>query len=121
MYELIIFNKNKTTIKLKYAKTFTQRLRGLMLKHDIKPILFIQSKLGRYNASIHTHFMLKTIDIIFINKNNIIKETVTLKPWKIYIPKTTDIKYIIELPKNTIQKQDITTNTKIELVIKDEK
>lgn len=118
MYELIIYNnKNEQKhIKLKHALNFYQRLMGLMFKNTIKPLLFIQKTPKRYFSSIHTFFMKKTIDILYISEDNKILEYVTLSPWKIYTPKNNQTKYIIELPKNTLKKNKITTNTTIEVV-----
>lgn len=118
MYELVIYNnKNgQKHIKLEYASNFYKRLIGLMFKNTIKPLLFIQKTSKRHFSSIHTFFMKKTIDILYIREDNKILEYVTLPPWKIYTPKNNQTKYIIELPKNTLKKNKITTNTTIEVV-----
>ncbi len=122
MYELIIYTKNnKQIIKLEYASDFIKRLKGLMGKEKIKPLLFIQPYTNRYLSTIHTFFMKKTIDIIYISQENMINETKTLKPWRIYIPKKNKIKYIIELPQNTLKQNNIENNTRIKIVKKDEK
>lgn len=84
-------------VEIKEAKTFKQRLFGLMFKKNIKHgLLFKNCK------SIHTFFMKEEIDVIATDKNDkIIKKYQKLKPWKILIaPKNT--KNIYELPKNTI-------------------
>lgn len=118
MYELVIYNNKigQKHIKLEYASNFYKRLIGLMFKNKIKPLLFIQKTSKRQFSSIHTFFMKKTIDILYISKDNKILEYVTLPPWKMYTPKNNQIKYIIELPKNTLKKNKITTNTTIEVV-----
>ncbi len=84
-------------IEIKEAKTFKQRLIGLMFKKNISyGLLFKNCK------SVHTFFMKEEIDIVTTDQNdNIIKKYKNLKPWKILIaPKNT--KNIYELPKNTI-------------------
>ncbi|RAP48283.1 MAG: hypothetical protein BZ136_05105 [Methanosphaera sp. rholeuAM74] len=99
--------KETKTIKADYADTYTKRLKGLMLQNTIKPLLYKQKNPHKIYATIHTLFMKKTIDIIYINQKNQITETTTLKPWKIHIPKNNDTKYIIELPQNTIKTMNI--------------
>lgn len=85
-------------IKLKEAKTFKERLFGLMFKKNIKHgLVFNNCK------AIHTFFMLEEIDIVALDKNeNIVKKYKNVKPWRILIaPKST--KKIVELPKGTIK------------------
>lgn len=80
------------------AKTFKQRLFGLMFKKNINySLIFDNCK------AIHTFFMFEEIDIIAFDKNNnIIKVYKNVKPWRVIItPKGT--KKIQELPKGTIK------------------
>lgn len=84
-------------IKIKEAKSFKDRLFGLMFKKNINHgLLFKNCK------SIHTFFMKEKIDVIATDKNDVIlKKYKSVHPWKIIIaPKNT--KNIYELPKNTI-------------------
>lgn len=118
IYKIIIINKNnKQCLTVKHASNFIKRLKGLINKTEIKQgLIFIQkNKTSRYLASIHTHFMKETIDIIFLDNNKKIQDITTLKPWKIYTPKKGNIKYILELPQNTIKNNNITNNTIIEI------
>ncbi len=95
---------NKTTnelfnIKITYANSFFKRFKGLMLKKEIDfAILFYNLK----DSSIHTYFMRFDIDIYFLDKNKIIFEKATLKPWKFYRPKK-QAKYILETKKNCLK------------------
>jgi uncharacterized membrane protein (UPF0127 family) len=59
------------------------------------------------------------IDVIYINSEMKIQELVELEQWKLYIPKNGEIKYIIELPENSIQKYGLNNYSKI--VIENEK
>ena len=90
--------KNYNNITIKEAKTFYQRLFGLMFKKNINYGLLIKNC-----RSIHTFFMFEQIDIIATDKNNNITKTYkNVKPNKIIIaPKNT--KNIYELPKGTIK------------------
>ena len=85
-------------IIIKEAKSFKERLLGLMFKKDIKEGLLFNNC-----RSIHTFFMKEPIDIICTDKkDNIIKTYKSVKPNKILIaPKNT--KNIYELPKKTLK------------------
>ena len=88
---------NVKNLNIREAKSFKDRLIGLMFKKNISyGLLFNNCR------SIHTFFMKEEIDIIATDKNdNIIKEYKNVKPWKILIaPKGT--KKIYELPKKTL-------------------
>ena len=95
---------NKTTnelinIKIINANTFFKRFKGLMLKKDIDfAILFCNLK----DSSIHTHFMRSEIDVYFLDKDNIVFEKATLKPWKFYKPKK-QATYILETKKDCLK------------------
>ena len=85
-------------LNIKEAKSFRDRLLGLMFKKNINyGLLFNNCR------SIHTFFMKEEIDIVATDKDdNIIKEYKNVKPWKILIaPKGT--KKIYELPKKTLK------------------
>ena len=85
-------------ISVKEAKSFKDRLMGLMFKKNINyGLLFNNCR------SIHTFFMKEEIDIVATDKNdNIIKTYKEVKPNKIIIaPKGT--KRIYELPKKTLK------------------
>lgn len=94
---MVIYMLKFKNISIREAKSFKDRLIGLMLKKNISyGLLFNNCR------SIHTFFMKEEIDIIATDENdNIIKEYKNIKPWKILIaPKKT--KRIYELPKGTI-------------------
>lgn len=84
-------------VKIKIAKSFKERLFGLMFKKNINNGLLFKNC-----RSIHTFFMLEEIDVIATDdKDKIIKTYKNIKPCRILIaPKKT--KNIYELPKNTI-------------------
>lgn len=85
-------------LNIKEAKSFKDRLIGLMFKKNINYGLVFNNC-----RSIHTFFMKEEIDIVATDKyDNIIKEYKDVKPWKILIaPKGT--KKIYELPKKTLK------------------
>lgn len=95
---------NKTTdelinIKITYADNFFKRFKGLMGKRNVDfAVLFCNLK----NSGIHTHFMMIEIDVYFLDKNKVIFEKASLKPWKFYNPKK-DAKYILETRKNELK------------------
>lgn len=122
MYKIIFLNENneqKTKIaNVSYADSFLKRFKGLMRKSNFNGLIFKQRYPDKYSGSIHTCFMKVPIDIIYISSNMIIQEIITLHPWKVYIPKNENIKYIIELPEKSMKLHDIKLGDKI--VITDE-
>lgn len=98
----MIFNKTANElidIKIINADSFFMRFKGLMLKKDIDfAILFYDLKY----SGIHTHFMRFEIDVYFLDKNKIIFEKTTLKPWKLYNPKK-QASYILETKKDRLK------------------
>ena len=81
-----------------YADTFFKRFKGLMGKKDFDHIMVFTNLT---DSSIHTMFMRFEIDIYFVDKNGVIFDKVTLRPWKFYKPKK-HAKYIIETEKNKL-------------------
>ena len=95
---------NKTSgellnIRIIYADNFFKRFKGLMLKKDIDfGLLFTNLK----DSTIHTSFMRFDIDVYFLDKNKVIDENTSLKPWKFYKPKK-QASYILEIKKDMIK------------------
>ncbi|WP_405269079.1 DUF192 domain-containing protein [Methanobrevibacter sp.] len=95
---------NKTTnevinIKIINANSFFKRFKGLMLKKDIDfAILFYNLK----DSCVHTHFMRFEIDVYFLDKDKIVFEKATLKPWKFHKPKKRAT-YILETKKDELK------------------
>lgn len=81
-----------------YADTFFKRFKGLMGKKDFDHIMVFTNLT---DSSIHSMFMRFEIDIYFVDKNGVIFDKVTLRPWKFYKPKK-QAKYIIETEKNKL-------------------
>lgn len=86
-------------MKIIKADTFFKRFKGLMGKKEFNEgLLFTNLK----DSSIHTLFMRFEIDVYFIDKNKIIYDKVTLKPWKFYNPKK-QAEYILETKKDKLK------------------
>ena len=96
--EILIKNKK---FNLEVANSFTKRLIGLMGKKEINNGIFFPK-----TRSIHTFFMRDNIDIIMINKDNIVVYfKKNLKKNKIIIKK--EAYHTIELPKDSISNLNI--------------
>ena len=88
----IVINEKK--LKIDIANTFIKRLLGLMFQKEIKKGLFFPN-----TGSIHTFFMRSNIDIIMLNKENIVvyyEKNVSKN--RIIIKK--EAQHTIELPPN---------------------
>ena len=105
--KVLIDNKK---INLIYANKFKIRLFGLMGKKNIEEgIIFPHCN------SIHTFFMREEIDVLLLDKDLSIKYLYpALKKNKIIFKR--GIKYIIELPQNTINQYQIKQNSKIKII-----
>lgn len=80
-------------MKIITAKTYTQKLTGLMGKKNINYGMFFPNV-----SSIHTFFMKESIDVIGLNNKMIVTSIYeNVKPNKILILK--DAKHTLELPK----------------------
>ena len=86
-------------MKIIIADTFFKRLKGLMGKRDFDDVILFTNLT---DSSIHTMFMRFEIDIYFLDKNKIIYDKVSLKPWKFYKPKK-QAEYILETKKNKLK------------------
>lgn len=98
----IIYNKTTDKlihIRLKFADSYFQRLKGLMFKKNINYALAIKTK---YSSAIHTSFMRFPIDVYFIDENKKIFEITTLKPWSKYEP-SMNARYILEVKANSLK------------------
>ena len=84
-------------MKVIVAKTFKDKLIGLMNKKNIDYGLLIENC-----KSIHTFFMLESIDVLLLDKNNrILMINRNVKPNKIIIFKNKKRTNILELPSNS--------------------
>lgn len=66
-------------MKINLANSFLKRLKGLMFIREEPelPLLLVPS------SRIHTCFMRFTIDVLYLDKSNIIIEKERLKPWRL--------------------------------------
>ena len=88
-------------MKIIEAKTFYQKLKGLMFQKEFDYILKFKTN------GIHTFFMKTNIDVILTYKNHkILHIYKNLKPNKIILPKK-GVKYTYEIPVNYINKTKI--------------
>lgn len=95
MGEDMYITKDKKTIKVKECKNIINRFLGFMLKKYIDYALCFPKC-----NSIHTFFMLTSIDVIMTDKNyNILYVFNNVKPNKIILPKK-QVYYTFELPPN---------------------
>lgn len=83
--------------KIKEAKTFFQKLKGLMFKKNFDYILKFKTN------GIHTFFMKTKIDVVLTDKNGkILYIYKSLKPNRIILPKK-HVTYTYEMPEGFVQ------------------
>lgn len=107
MSYVFIVNKTKGTNldRAEMADSFFSRFRGLMLKKNLERglILKIPAGRGRRGSAIHMFFMRIPLDLVFLNEEKIVVDTVTLKPWQTYTPKS-PARYVIEFKTGVLSR-----------------
>lgn len=99
---------NKEIIDIEVADTTFSRIKGLMFKKEITKGLWITPC-----NSIHTFFMTKNIDVLYLDKEGkIIKIVTNMKPWRIG-PIIWKAKSVVELPENTVKNMCIQLNNMV--------
>jgi uncharacterized membrane protein (UPF0127 family) len=100
--------KTITLLKVKHARTFFQRAKGLMgvEKEAFNyALIFHLKEKEKLNASIHMLFMKMPIDVLWLDEHQKIVDRVkNAQPWKLNYSPQNVAKYIIELPIETLQK-----------------
>jgi len=96
---VICFNKtkNRHVANVMLAKSFKERLIGLLGRKELKSGLGI---LLKPCSQIHTLFMHFAIDAVFLDSDDRVLKIVTLKPYRIS-PWVIRSKSVLELPKGT--------------------
>ncbi|MGI6589553.1 MAG: DUF192 domain-containing protein [Candidatus Iainarchaeum sp.] len=88
--------------KVLFAKTTLERTKGLMFENEKKfdyALVFEFPTESKIRSSLHMLFVFFPIDVLFLNKNKIVVDKVTLTPFTPnYTPKKAS-KYVIEMPK----------------------
>ena len=83
-----------------------------MFSRKSKTLIFVFKK--EKIAPLHMFFVFYPIDVLFLNKNNIVVEIKeNFKPFSFYNPKN-KAKYIIEIPKNIVKETKTELGDKIE-------
>jgi hypothetical protein len=100
--------KNKPVIsKIKVARSFFARLKGLMFSKEPQPLVIEFPESSGTKAPIHTFFVNFPIDAIFLDPNFKIVDLIeNLPPFKIHTPRTLT-KYVLEAPQGTIKNSGV--------------
>jgi len=112
---LIVANRTQQTIlaaRAAAARTFTQRLRGLMGKPSLPAgeglVLFGDN-------SIHTFFMRFPIDVLYLDGEQcVMRLQEAMPPWKVG-PLVRGCRFIVELPPGTIRESRTAVGNSIAL------
>ncbi len=101
------------------ADTFLSRLRGTMFKSRLEKglILKLPDTRSRSGSAIHMFFVKFPLDIIFVDGDMKVVDTVSIDPWKTYTPKKPS-RYIIEMEKGTISASKTQIGDKLDFVCK---
>jgi uncharacterized membrane protein (UPF0127 family) len=95
------------------AKTFYEKLKGIMFKKSLKkPMLFFFSRKAGLENSIHSLFCFVTFDAIFLDENKKVVQTLTVKPFILNITPKPCL-YLIEAPEGSVEKFKIKKGDKM--------
>lgn len=114
----VINRTRKTSLGMvKFADTFISRFRGLMLRRDIDDglVLEIPPGRGRYGSGIHMFFMRVPLDVLFLDEDMVVLETVQLEPWQYYNPRK-PARYVVELRRGVLEKSGTLAGDLIEFI-----
>lgn len=95
----VYLGETKIVDSVQKAETFTQRFFGLMFKRNIEPE---QGLLINNCNWVHTFFMMQSIDLVYMDKDNkIIALESGVKPWRLCKPRWR-ARSVLELSSGTI-------------------
>ena len=93
--------------KVRHAKTTWQRTKGLMFEDKKKfdyALVFEFPRESKIGTSLHMIFVFFPIDVLFLDKDKVVVDKVTLPPFQTnYTPKK-KAKYVIEMPEGKAKK-----------------
>lgn len=90
---------------LEWARSMRERLVGLMWRPALASGRGLWIK--RSGNSIHTCFMKFSIDVLFVNKEGVVRHAVkNIKPWKIVVAPIFQPTDCLEMPAGTIDQCD---------------
>ncbi|RMF89940.1 MAG: DUF192 domain-containing protein [Methanobacteriota archaeon] len=103
-----VFRGGELVCRASVAETFLSRLRGLMLRAELKPEegLLIEYSPRFRSRAVHSMFMRFPIDLVFLDSEKRVVDTATLRPWRFYDPGC-DCRWVLELQEGAVEKRGI--------------
>ncbi len=104
---------NVICVDAKICKSIFSKAIGLMFSRKPRALVLILKK--EKIAPLHMFFVFFPIDVLFLDKNNIVVEIKeSLKPFAFYTPKNKAM-YVIELPEGTVKRTKTQVGDKIKV------
>lgn len=91
--------------------TFFSKFRGLMLRREVVPLLFVFKKEGIY--PIHSLFVFQPFEAVYLDSNGKVVDVYNVKPFTLWVENTTPARYLLEVPVGWVGEHGITTGTHI--------
>jgi uncharacterized membrane protein (UPF0127 family) len=91
------------------ASSSLQKMKGLLGRSGLDGALYFPDV-----PSVHTFFMQFTLDIAFLDKNNVVQFTQTMKPWRVS-GKHNGIKHVLEAQAGAFEAWSLKVGSHIEV------
>ncbi len=113
-YELVNLTKKKSgKISLALASNPFERMRGLMFRPKIIPMLFIFDSKGRF--PIHSHFVVAEFDAVYVDeKGKAVEMFRRVPPNTDLVSPAKDASFLLELPPELTDKLEIEAGNRLE-------
>lgn len=112
-----VSRKKVVASKVRYAKTFFQKFRGLMFRKKSDYALVFPSHFpGRANLAIHMFFVFFPIDVVYLRKNRVVDIRKRVMPFTPFIVPNADSDTLLELPVGSINRGAIHTGDVIKVL-----
>jgi len=112
-----IINKTKDEViaeTFEECRTTWQQTKGMMFRKEVVPLVFYFSK--ERIVKLHSWFCPDAMDLVFLDENWEVVETVPVWPKKSSYTAKTKFMFLLELPKETIYRTNIEVGDLIHII-----
>jgi len=101
--------------KVEVADTLFAKVRGLMFRENIVPVLFVFNYSDKH--PIHSCFVFGDFEAVYINSKGYVVDIFHVKPFTLWLSNKTNAKYLLEVPEGWCERHNIKIGSKIDFQI----